>query len=311
MQFTDYSPITDLDHLSNDLNEKGVAVLPNVFQADECDNFRKKVWDHMCSKHAIKNTKEYFEKIRPFSGGLIHGYGVSLYTEVLDLKTDERCVAPFKCIWNENELTCSLDGMYIGPPAEESGYFFDPDRLIHSESFHSDQSSNKKEKCCVQSFITLEDIETGDGCLSVLTNSHKYHAEFFQYFNINTYENDWFVLNREHLDWFVNEKGCKWNTILAPKGSMVFWDSRTIHMATLPRRDRPNKNRWRFLVYVCYTPANLQSEEDSELKKNAYIQNQVTAHWPYSVHVFCKRSDDKTTNSLNNLTERHKKLIGI
>lgn len=92
---------------------------------------------------------------------------------------------------------------------------------------------------------------------------------------------------------------------------MVFWDSRTIHMATLPRRNRPNKNRWRFLVYVCYTPARLQSQMDSELKKNAYIQNRLTAHWPYDVNVFSKKKDDETENSLSNLTERHNKFIGI
>lgn len=168
MHFEDLSPITDLDNLSSYLNEKGVAVLPNVFQSDECDSFRTKVWDKMCSTLKIKNTKEYFEKVQPYNGGLIHGYGVSLYREVLDLKTDERAIEPFRRIWNENEVTGSLDGMFIGPPAEESGYFYDPDRLIHSESFHTDQSSKKKEKCCIQSFITLEHIEEGDGCLSVV-----------------------------------------------------------------------------------------------------------------------------------------------
>jgi len=225
--FTDFTAESDLDDLQSKLDEYGVAVLPEVFKKDECDEFRNKVWSKLCQKHDIKNIKDYMAKINPIHGGLIHSNGVSLYSEVLDLKTDERAIEPFRRIWNEKELTVSLDGLYIGPPAEQTGYFFNPDRLIHGESFHTDQASTKKTKCCVQSFITLESIESGDGCLSVLTNSHKYHAEFFELFNLKV-NFDWFVLSEKHLKWFIEEKKCKWNTILAPKGSMIFWDSRTM-----------------------------------------------------------------------------------
>ena len=91
---------------------------------------------------------------------------------------------------------------------------------------------------------------------------------------------------------------------------MVFWDSRTIHMGTLPRQIRPNKH-WRFLVYVCYTPARLQTDQDKNLLKIAYIQNRLTAHWPYSVRLFNRRQDDLMFNKLDDLTERHRKYLGI
>jgi hypothetical protein len=97
--------------------------------------------------------------------------------------------------------------------------------------------------------------------------------------------------------------------ILAPKGSIVFWDSRTIHMGTLPRLDRVNMDRWRFVVYVCYTPAHLQTNEDVKLKRMAYIENRCTAHWPHGVRVFQKTSDDTKTNDLKKLTQRHNKYI--
>lgn len=92
---------------------------------------------------------------------------------------------------------------------------------------------------------------------------------------------------------------------------MVFWDSRTIHMGTLPRKNRPNPDRWRFVIYVCYTPANLQTEEDSKLKRMAYIQNRCTAHWPYGVRVFPKYKGDNAMNDMRQLTPRHRKYLGI
>ena len=102
-----------------------------------------------------------------------------------------------------------------------------------------------------------------------------------------------------------------WVKILAPKGSLVFWDSRTIHKGTASMFNRPNPNRWRFVIYVFYTPAHLQSEEDTRKKKEAYVYNMCTSHWPFNVRLFSKRIDDSRMNRLKDLTERHKKCLGF
>ena len=81
-------------------------------------------------------------------------------------------------------------------------------------------------------------------------------------------------------------------------------------MGTLPREGRLNADRWRFVIYVCYTPARMQSEEDVELKKQAYLENRCTAHWPYGVRLFGKSdAASSKTNDLSNLTERHRKYL--
>jgi ectoine hydroxylase-related dioxygenase (phytanoyl-CoA dioxygenase family) len=41
-------------------------------------------------------------------------------------------------------------------------------------------------------------------------------------------KNDWYKLNKEEEKFFL-EKGCKIKKIMCPKGSLVLWDSRTIH----------------------------------------------------------------------------------
>jgi hypothetical protein len=92
---------------------------------------------------------------------------------------------------------------------------------------------------------------------------------------------------------------------------MIFWDSRTIHKGTAPMTDRKNLDRWRFIIYVCYTPAYLQNKEDKRKKREAYVENRCTSHWPHGVAIFPKASDDTKVNKPSDLTERQKKCIGI
>ena len=305
--FSDFYPETTLENLNATLDMQGVAVLPNVFSEHECNIVKKSVLAHLANGYSVKQPGD-FQKLKVQAGGIFHKYGVALIKEVLDLKTNERTIAPFAHIWREEELTTSLDGIYLAPPPEQtaSPLFFDAQHA----SFHTDQASNKKEKCCIQAFINMEHTENGDGCLSVLVNSHRFHQEFFKHFNVDSKGKDWFLLNKtDHLEWF-KQKGCEWKMIMAPRGSMVFWDSRTIHMGTLPREGRLNADRWRFVIYVCYTPARMQSEEDVELKKQAYLENRCTAHWPYGVRLFGKSdAASSKTNDLSNLTERHRKYL--
>jgi hypothetical protein len=280
--------------------------ITNVFTDQECKTAKEGVLRHLANEYNV-HQEEDFRKLHTMRGGMFHNYGVSLIKEILDLKTNEKTIEPFQRIWQDDKLTTSLDGLYLAPPApaKESNDFFDPNK----NWFHSDQSSHKNSKVCIQAFINLESTEHGDGCLSVLVNSHKFHQEFCQHFKINTNGRDWFRVNdTNHFEWY-KEKRCEWKMIMAPKGSMVFWDSRTIHMGTLPRQDRVNVDRWRFVVYVCYTQAHLQSNEDTKLKRKAYIENRCTAHWPYGVHVFFELKEDTKRNDLKSLSQRHMAYI--
>ena len=90
---------------------------------------------------------------------------------------------------------------------------------------------------------------------------------------------------------------------------MVFWDSRTIHKGTAHMPNRVDPDRWRFVIYVCYTLAKLQSQQDTIKKKNAYINNRTTTHWPYNVKVNYKMGTK--TNKLEDLSERNKKCLGF
>ena len=304
-----FCPLTTLDDLTKTLDEYGVAVLPNVITEQECDDLRKKMFDYLAKEFQVVEPDDY-EKLKPLRGMMLKSYGIALRPEILELKTDERVINAFRRIWNEQDLSTSFDAITIGPPPEKRAKkgFFD----IQNTWFHTDQSSHKQGLHCVQSYINLEEAAEGDGCLSALLNSHKHHESFFRHFKMDTKGRDWFLLNKtNHHDWYTKEKGCQWAMISAPKGSMVFWDSRTIHMGTAPRMGRPNPDRWRFIAYVCYTPARLQSAADSKRKEFAFVNNLTTAHWPYSVKLCYDPLGDLPPNKLSQLSERQRKLFGI
>ena len=99
----------------------------------------------------------------------------------------------------------SLDAINIGPPNIKNKFL----KQIYDSpfNFHTDQSSLKKEKCCVQSFINLEHTENDDGCLSVLRYSHNFHLKFFDHFDKET-DYDFYQLKPVEYDWFIMN-GCK------------------------------------------------------------------------------------------------------
>jgi hypothetical protein len=203
MSFTNFSPQKTLSNLVKTLDTYGVAVLPNVFAHEECESVKANVYEYLAQNHNVHVADDY-EKMRPLGGGVLHSYGISLIQEVLKMKTDERVEIIFKNIWNHDEVTMSLDGITISPPPEQ----LRNSRERFPVGFHTDQSSHRKEKCCIQSFITLEDCEDGDACLSVLTKSHNLHSAFFNHFDIDTKGRDWFVINKTHFDWFC-QNNCK------------------------------------------------------------------------------------------------------
>lgn len=310
MNYEDFCPLTDLDYLNETLDKYGVAVLPDVFTSDECDNYKKQIFRVLDQDYDVREPDDFEDKLKPLRGCMLGSYGVSLMRPVLDLKTEEKAIEPFRKIWNENELTTSLDRITIFPPPEQtrSKRFFSPNDLW----FHADQASHKLDKCCIQSFVVLEPIEHGDGCLSVLLGSHTHFTQFVDHFRINTKGRDWMRIDvHNQFQWYV-QRGCQWKMIMAPKGSMVFWDSRTIHMGTAPRSDRLVKDRYRFIVYTCFTPAKWQTAENRKTLRKAYIQNRSTNHWPYGEIILnSKPEDDTTENDLRSLSLKHKKYLGF
>ncbi len=120
----------------------------------------------------------------------------------------------------------------------------------------------------------------------------------------------------EEIDFFIKQKECKLIRVPAKKGSMILWDSRTIHDNSPPKRGRVNPGRWRFVSFVCMGPAAWATEDDLELKRKAYNNLYNTAHWPTrEVYIF-KRSRGDVAKDMVELpkvakTDEAKRLAGV
>jgi ectoine hydroxylase-related dioxygenase (phytanoyl-CoA dioxygenase family) len=68
---------------------------------------------------------------------------------------------------------------------------------------------------------------------------------------------------------YIEEKGCSVKRIKCPKGSLVLWDSRTIHCGSECLKSRATFN-FRNVVYVCYEPRTRCTEKNLIKKRKAF-----------------------------------------
>lgn len=184
-------------------------------------------------------------------------------------------------MWNckPEDLVVSFDGASLSVPPETTrrGWYRQP-------WFHCDQSYLKESFECVQSWVTGLDVNEGDATLAVLEGSHFFHQDFAEAFGIKE-KKDWFKLSDEHLDWY--KERCTKTRVVCPKGSLVLWDSRTIHCGVEPQKTRPFANQ-RAVVYLCYAPRSQMTPKMLEKKKKAFQEKRTSSHWPTNIRLFPK-----------------------
>jgi hypothetical protein len=139
----------------------------------------------------------------------------------------------------------------------------------------------------------------------VLKGSHAHHGEFSRrFFNAMEslegssdapkgalsapFKTDWYKLkSQEELDFFIKEKGCEPIRICCPRGSLVLWDSRTMHAGYESSRSRTNPN-FRMVAYVCYVPRSQATPKQLLKKQKAFNEQRTTSHWPQYSKLFGK-----------------------
>ena len=274
------------------LEEYGVAIIPGCLTDEECNAMEIGMWNTLeyWTQHwdtqitrdnpaSWKNIRDLFPK----HSMLIQQYGLGHAQFIWNLRQNPKCCEIFAKLWNcsPEDLLVSFDGASFHMPSEVTniGWYRTP-------WFHVDQSYLRNDFECIQSWITAFDVNKGDATLAFYEKSHKYHKQFAEHFNIKTKEN-WFKLENDEQKQFYQNNGCTEKYIMCPKGSIVFWDSRTIHCGVEPRKDRPIQN-FRCVVYLCYTPRCLSNEKELKKKIKAFEEMRMTSHWPHKVKLFPK-----------------------
>jgi hypothetical protein len=284
--------ITTPENLKETLEEYGVAIIPSVLDNEECNAMANGMWDtledwtQLWDTQITRDNPESWKNIRdlfPKHSMLIQQYGLGHAQFIWNLRQNPKCIEIFAKLWNckPADLLVSFDAASFHMPPEITNIGW------HRKTwFHTDQSYLRNDFECIQSWATAFDVNENDATLAIYEKSHKFHKDFAKQFEMTDKDN-WYKLETEKQMEFYKSKGCSEKYIKCPKGSMVFWDSRTIHCGVEPRKGREMQN-FRCVVYLCYMPRSLSTDKEIKKKIKAFEEMRMTSHWPCKVKLFPK-----------------------
>jgi hypothetical protein len=284
---------TTLDTLKSHLEEYGVATIPNVLSTDELESNRKELWKllHNLTKNLSNpiieddtSTWSTYSELYPTKSMMLQYYGIGHNQLSWNIRQNPNVVNVFSKLWDTQpyDMLTSFDGMSWQPQPEITNKGFSSKI---KKWLHVDQAYTKLGFKCYQGQVILYDVDQGDATLNVLEKSHKFHSEVGKHFN-KLARNDYYQLKQSEIDYY-KEKGCQEHKVLAKAGSLILWDSRTVHEGTVPIKGRPNpKNRCS--LYVCMMPRSQISDKDLEKKKMAFENQRTTSHWTNKCILFGK-----------------------
>lgn len=280
---------TTPEGIKETVEKYGVAIVPSVLNEGEISLMRNGMWDYLehvtqnfekpISRDDSKTWVEYL-KLYPKHSMLLQQYGVGQSQFVWDVRQNEKVVDIFSKIWErpKEDLLVSFDGASFHFPPEETnrGWY-------RNTWYHTDQSYLRPDFECIQSWVTAYDVDPGDATLAFMESSNIYHEEFAKKFEIKD-KSDWYKHTREEQR-FYEDKGCEEKRVTCKAGSMVFWDSRTIHCGTEAVKKRDEK-KLRNVVYICMTPRDRATEANLKKKRTAFENLRMTTHTPHKPKLF-------------------------
>ena len=322
---------TNLQEISSSLANYGVAIVPNVLTAQECDEMKNNMWNYL--EHVTQafqtpmnrsdpSTWKEFKKLWPLHSMLLQYFSIGQSEFQWNLRQKPQILAIFAAIWNTTpeNLLVSFDGasFHFPPEVTQTGY-------LKKTWYHSDQCFLRNNFECVQSWVTANDVHPGDATLSFLEGSNKFHLAFRQWKasqdpnseNLFKKAGDWYKLETPEELNFYTQNNCAAKYIACPAGSLVLWDSRTIHCGTEAIQGRSNPNI-RCVAYLCYTPRSAATPASIAKRINAFQELRTTTHYPHKPILFGKtprtygQKMENITQILppTNITSMGLKLIG-
>ncbi len=262
-----------------------------------------------------RNNQESWKEIYslyPMHSMLIQHWNIGHSQICWDIRQNSKIIDIFSYLWDckKEELLVSFDAMSFNVPPEVTNRGWNRNNCW----LHCDQSYTESRFKCVQSWVTALDVNKDDATLSFLEGSHLFHESFGELFEIEDKTN-WYKLNDIEKE-FYYMNGCKYKKIMCPKGSIVFWDSRTIHCGVEANRSREKFN-FRAIIYLCYMPREQATKKQLEKRRKAFEELRMTSHWPCNVKLFPKNPrtyggvlPEITIIEPPKLTQQGKHLVG-
>ena len=284
--------VSSKETLQETIDKYGVAIIPNLLNDKECNTIVSGIWDffeHITrawsvpfSRNNVNSWKEFY-KLYPMHSMLIQHWGIGHAQVSWDVRQNEKIVDIFAHFWKcaASDLMVSFDGLSFNLPPEITKRGWNRQNTW----YHTDQTYTINDFKCMQSWITGLDVNEGDATLSFMESSNKYHKDCGEKYKIIDKKN-WYKLNKEQEQFYI-DKGCVLKNIKCPKGSLVCWDSRTIHCGVEALKSRQHPN-FRAIIYLCYMPRNLCNKINLKKKQKAFNELRTTSHWPCNPILFGK-----------------------
>lgn len=255
------------------LDEQGYCVIPGVVPADRCAAHRDGVLAYIrnCGVDLLAPTTRQADV--PHLHGIIQTLELGHAKAIWDVRQEPGVIDAFTELYGDNDLLVSFDGACYMTPG-----------FVRSKSWlHVDQSHARLGRRCIQGYVNLAPShDARSGSLSVLPGSHLRHAAFAAaHPDAVKDNNDWFKFAD---DWH----GGAPVRVFGDVGSLVLWDSRTVHQ-NVPPAETPTRERC--VVYVCYQPRALATPATLAKRIDAYVNYRMTTHWPATrVILFPKKA---------------------
>ena len=267
------------------LQKYGVAVLLNVLDPLTTKEYERDVWKtvRFIAKEADHGQEDIFvnffrlhEEETPF----ISCGNIAYAQSIFNVKQDPRVVQAFADMYGKNYDKCFMiancSGLIAAIPPEISG-----------ERYHSSDATmsinmpyRHSEHLNIEGQVNLTDICEGDSAFACFPGSHRYYEDFLRTFMTTAMPKSYKVYP-EHMDWFINECNLRPVAVLAPKGSITFFDSRIACTDIMPTEHRQNMANRRLSVPIAMSPRSYNSLQNMNAAKRYFGRLVATKNIPH------------------------------
>lgn len=300
---------TKIENLEKILNKYGVAILNDYFDEEYADNLFDSAKAWMINLNVgLSNDSETWKLNNTPLGPRFGMYQsiISHFPQFWKLREDMYYV--FAYLYGKDELLTSIDGASIYPSRKPRK---------RKDWPHIDQTVSSDFLCYQSQFVTTDTTASFVATLK----SHSFHKKILNNFGIVDNKTNWHKFSDDQIVELQKIFDKKYQTpIYAKKGSIIFWDSRTIHSA---KYQDANDNSWRGVFYVSMRPIENFSKRNINVISKAAITGRTTNHWGSKMFAVSDRynnKNEKVTKLLKNLEKINyidemnplqKKLVGL
>eukprot|EP01047_Picozoa_sp_COSAG01_P024025 COSAG01_NODE_1471_length_10198_cov_4.595703_5_plen_232_part_00 len=206
-------------------------------------------------------------------------------------------------------LISSFDSGNIFRPWQEANR---PEWKTQGGWWHVDQNAaepiSHTGKLCVQGVLTYTDATAATGGLTVIPRSHLAHNAMCE--RHPPVFGDYFPL--KSTDPLLSLPA---QLVTAPAGSLLLWDSRTVHCNT-PAQVAPDAGTaspsqalelLRVVSYVCMVPRSFADAETLRNRVGAFEAKEGTSHWPQ----YLGQTQAEKTRSIADAPTEVRRLVGV